>query len=110
MNWSLRDVWGAGAVGAFLSGAVGMALLVPFLLTRHLLEGYVYATVVRSDVLDALFEIVTAGIGLLSLAAAYGVLHLLMKIKAFNKLVAWTSLTHLPIWGRYRAPKRFSKL
>lgn len=84
--------------------------LVPFWLTRHLLEGYVYATVARSDVLDAFFEIVTAGIGLLSLAAAYGVLHLLMKIRAFNKLVAWTSLTHLPFWGRYRAPKRFSKL
>lgn len=35
VNWGLRDVWGASAVGAFLSGAVGMALLVPFLLSGH---------------------------------------------------------------------------
>ncbi|HAE93315.1 MULTISPECIES: hypothetical protein [Hyphomonas] len=35
VNWALRDVWGGGAIGSFLSGAVGMALLVPFLLSGH---------------------------------------------------------------------------
>lgn len=34
-NWVLKDVWGDSAMGAFLSGAVGMALLVPFLLGGH---------------------------------------------------------------------------
>jgi hypothetical protein len=35
INWVLRDIWGESAVGAFLSGAIGMALLVPFLLGGH---------------------------------------------------------------------------
>ena len=35
INWNLRDIWGDSAIGGFLSGAVGMALLVPFLLGGH---------------------------------------------------------------------------
>ncbi|HAW54172.1 MAG TPA: hypothetical protein DCX29_04280, partial [Hyphomonas sp.] len=35
INWTLRDIWGDSAIGAFLSGAIGMALLVPFLLGGH---------------------------------------------------------------------------
>ena len=35
INWGLRNAWGDSALGAFLSGAVGMALLVPFLLGGH---------------------------------------------------------------------------
>ena len=35
VNWALMDIWGDSAVGAFLSGAAGMLLLVPFLLAGH---------------------------------------------------------------------------
>jgi len=30
----------------------------------------------------------------------------LLKIEPFNRLVAWTSLTHLRIWGRYRLTRK----
>lgn len=35
INWGLHGVWGQSGVGAFLSGFVGMLLLVPFLLAGH---------------------------------------------------------------------------
>ncbi|WP_146617210.1 hypothetical protein [Hyphomonas pacifica] len=35
INWGLHGLWGQSGVGAFLSGFIGMLLLVPFLLAGH---------------------------------------------------------------------------
>jgi len=37
------------------------------------------------------------------LGVAYRALHAGLRVRAVERLAVWTSLTHLPAWGRYRA-------
>jgi Pyruvate/2-oxoacid:ferredoxin oxidoreductase delta subunit len=93
----------------FLLWWIGFSIL-PLILTGALLHEHIHEAIGASPVVDSLFELVMMLTGLLFLFLAYFALHFLMKLRAFNKLVAWTSLTHLPFWGRYRAPKKHRSL
>jgi ferredoxin len=39
-----------------------------------------------------------------SLFASYFLFYLIMKVRQINRVFTWTTLTHLPFWGRYREP------
>jgi ferredoxin len=69
---------------------------------RDTIEEFVGSEVVTGWV----FEIVAIAAGLVTVLIGYWVLHFLMKLKPFNKLITWTSLTHLPFWGRYKCKEK----
>jgi hypothetical protein len=56
----------------------------------------------KSYIFENAFEIV---VWLLALWISYKLLHFLMKFRAFNNLVAYTSFTKYKFWRRYKAPK-----
>jgi ferredoxin len=49
--------------------------------------------------------VVDNALGLALLFLAYGVLHRALRLRLVDRLVVWTSLTHLRLWRRYRAPR-----
>lgn len=78
------------ALGAF-AGLVTSALLRPALGVPGALRG------------SAMFRLALETIVLLSvLGAAYRALHAGLRLRAVDRLMAGTSLTHLRAWGRYR--------
>jgi ferredoxin len=54
-------------------------------------------------------DVLNAVIFLTLLFLSYRIFHYLLKFSFFEKIVLYTSLTKLPFWNRYRAPKKFSK-
>jgi hypothetical protein len=58
----------------------------------------VLATVLRNVLEPALMLVV--------LFASYRLLHRALRWRLVERLVVWTSLTHLQFWRRYRAPKK----
>ncbi len=47
--------------------------------------------------------------GLPILFFSYRILHFLLRFGFFNKIITYTSLTRLPFWRRYFAPKKYLK-
>ncbi len=53
---------------------------------------------------EAVYKLLQFVLGGLIIFGAYKILHTLMKFKAFNKVVAYTSLTRYKFWRRYKGP------
>lgn len=68
------------------------------LLGKHLIPDMAPVHGLNGDLLYMAFLI--PGMGIIILL--YRSLHYLLRFKWFNKLITWTSLTHLPFWRRYK--------
>jgi len=53
---------------------------------------------------EVLFKALEYGLGILIVFGAYKLLHVCMRYKFFNKLIAYTSLTKYKFWRRYEGP------
>ncbi|MCB2207459.1 MAG: EFR1 family ferrodoxin [Bacteroidetes bacterium] len=74
--------------------------LLPLLILKYAFQVSAF-TEIQHEAIQKLLQFVLGG---LIIFGAYKVLHTLMKFKAFNKLVAYTSLTHYKSWRRYKGP------
>jgi len=74
--------------------------LIPVLILKYLPNASDF-TDLQSEAIYKLLQFVLGG---LIIFGAYKVLHALMKFRAFNNLVAYTSLTRYAFWRRYKGP------
>jgi len=74
--------------------------LVPLLLLKYTFNEYSFTEFQH----EAIYKLLQFVLGGLIIFGAYKVLHALMKFTAFNKLIAYTSLTRYKFWRRYKGP------
>lgn len=77
--------------------------LVPLLVMRELVKTSTFF----SEYFDLFFKFSTIIIGFPILFFSYRTLHFLMRFRLFNWLIRYTSLSKLPFWRRYFAPKKY---
>jgi Pyruvate/2-oxoacid:ferredoxin oxidoreductase delta subunit len=61
--------------------------------------------ITRSVMAENIWSLIYAFLFLVFVFALYRVLHFLMRYSVFNRIIAYTSLSHYRFWRRYRAPK-----
>ncbi len=59
----------------------------------------------RSVITQNIWSLIYALIFLVFVFVFYRVLHFLMRYRIFNRIIAYTSLSHYRFWRRYKAPK-----
>lgn len=81
--------------------------IIPFLILNKLLDSGIISFTAGSDWAKLITFLLQSLLGLLIILGAYRLLHFLMKFPFFNKLIIYTSPSHLKFWRRYKAPKEF---
>lgn len=71
-----------------------------YLIKLSIFEGFI--SVIKESVI---YNLVLIGMTFLVLFLSYKFLHFLMRYKIFNRIIAYTSLTHYKFWRRYALSK-----
>jgi formate hydrogenlyase subunit 6/NADH:ubiquinone oxidoreductase subunit I len=79
--------------------------LVPYMIIDYIIENNIIPLAQDSFIKQIIFNILIMLCGFAIVFFGYKLLHLLMRFKFFNILIAYTSLTKYKFWRRYKAPK-----
>ena len=74
---------------------------IPYFLLKLLLNHQLISKSFYHNYFDLLFNGVVLITGLIVIFFAYKILHQLLRVRLFNKIITFTSLTHFKFWNRY---------
>jgi len=74
---------------------------IPYFLLKLLLNHQLIPESFYNNYFDLLFNSVVLITGLIVIFFAYKILHQLLRVRLFNKIITFTSLTHFKFWNRY---------